>query len=276
MGHLYPLIVENERKFGEYAALNYEGRNFTNTELNSESRRLAAALSNMAIVHGDRVLIHLPNCPEVWVTYLASCRFGTVVIPTMAVLTAEELKYLLTDSGAKVVLTNLELAPKILSIRDQCTELAHILVVDGALEGTTDYRQLLAATAEEFEGTAGDPEDLAALIYTSGTTGKPKGVMLTHKNFYTQAQISYDLYVAKGEDGRLNTMLMPLPLSHIYGLYVTVTTLLMGNTMVMMRRFEPQQALELIKENQVRIVPSVPTMLINMLAVPDAPSYCGS
>src|SRR5438552_17167423 len=93
----------------------------------------------------------------------------------------------------------------------------------------------------------------------NGTTGKPKGVLLTHKNFHAQALLSYGLYVAKGEDSRVNSMLMPLPLSHVYGLSVAVTTLLMGNTVVMMRRFEPKAALELVREYAIKIIPAVPT-----------------
>jgi long-chain acyl-CoA synthetase len=100
--------------------------------------------------------------------------------------------------------------------------------------------------------------------------------MLTHKNFHAQALLSYGLYVATGEDSRANSMLMPLPLSHVYGLSVAVTTLLMGNTVVMMRRFEPKAALELVREYAIKIVPAVPTMLVKLLTVPNAEAYTRS
>jgi long-chain acyl-CoA synthetase len=275
MAHLRSLIVENETRFPEYDALVFEGRRYTNRVLGAESRRLAGALRSLGVAEGDRVLIHLPNCREVWTTYLACCRLNAVVIPTMSVLTAADLEFLLIDSGAKVVLSNQELVHKLISVRDRCPELKHVVVTDGTLQGAAGYEEIVAR-APEVDGVDGRDEDLAALIYTSGTTGKPKGVMLTHKNFHAQALLSYGLYVATGEDSRANSMLMPLPLSHVYGFSVAVTTLLMGNTVVMMRRFEPKAALELVREYVIKIVPAVPTMLVKLLTVPNAEAYTRS
>ena len=275
MAHLRSLIVENETRFPDYDALVFEGRHYTNRVLGAESRRLAGALRSLGVGEGDRVLIHLTNCREVWTTYLACCRLNAVVIPTMSVLTAADLEFLLIDSGAKVVLSNLELGHKLISVRDRCPELKHVVVTDGMLQGAAGYEEIVAR-APEVDGVDGRDEDLAAFIYTSGTTGKPKGVMLTHKNFHAQALLSYGLYVAKGEDSRVNSMLMPLPLSHVYGLSVAVTTLLMGNTVVMMRRFEPKAALELVREYAIKIVPAVPTMLVKLLTVPNAEAYTRS
>jgi long-chain acyl-CoA synthetase len=275
MAHLRSLIVENETRFPEYDALIFEGRRYTNRVLGAEARRLAGALRSLGVGGGDRVLLHLPNCREVWTTYLACCRLNAVVIPTMSVLTAADLEFLLVDSGAKVVLSNQELGHKPISVRERCPELKDVVVTGGSLQGTAGYEEIVAR-APEFDGVDGRDEDLAALIYTSGTTGKPKGVMLTHKNFHAQALLSYGLYVAKGEDSGANSMLMPLPLSHVYGLSVAVTTLLMGNTVVMMRRFEPQAALELVCEHAIKIVPAVPTMLVKLLTVPNAEAYTRS
>jgi len=275
MAHLRTLIIENESSFPEYDALAFEGRRFTNRALAAEARRLAGALRGLGVKQGARVLIHLPNCREVWTTYLACALLNAVVIPTMSVLTATDLEFLLTDSSTRVVLTNRELAPKLISLRARYPELEHVVVIDGSLDGTIGYDDIISH-APELDGAEGREEDIAALIYTSGTTGKPKGVILTHKNFHTQALLSYGLYVAKGEDSRLNTMLMPLPLSHVYGFSVAITTLLMGNTVVLMRRFEAEAALELVREHAIRIVPAVPTMLVKLLAVPEAEKYTKS
>jgi long-chain acyl-CoA synthetase len=275
MAHLHKLITDNESKFPEYDALIFEGRHFSNRALGAESRRLADGLRSLGVNPGDRVLIHLPNCREVWTTYLACARLNAIVIPTMSVLTAADLEFLLNDSSTKVVLTNPELGPKFMSVRDRCRDLKHVIVTGGALDDAVFYDELISQ-ATEYDGTDGSEDDVAALIYTSGTTGKPKGVMLTHKNFHAQARLSYGLYVSGNEDSRLNSILMPLPLSHVYGFSVAITTLLMGNTVVMMRRFDPQAALELVREYSIRIVPAVPTMLVKLLSVADAEKYTKS
>ena len=275
MAHLRTLITDNENKFPEYDALIFEGRHFSNRALGAESRRLAGALRNLGVERGDRVLIHLPNCREVWTAYLACARLSAIVIPTMSVLTAGDLEFLLNDSSTKVAITNPELASKFISVRDRCRDLRHVVTTDGLHMETICYDEVLSQ-ASEYDGVDGRDDDVAAFIYTSGTTGKPKGVMLTHKNFHAQALLSYGLYVSGNEDSRLNSILMPLPLAHVYGLSVAITTLLMGNTVVMMRRFDPQTALQLVREYSVRIVPAVPTMLVKLLAVPHAEKYTES
>src|SRR5258708_4967683 len=209
MAHLRSLIVENETRFPEYDALIFEGRRYTNRVLGAESRRLAGALRSLGVGEGDRVLLHLSNCREVWTTYLARCRLNGVIIPPMSVLTAADLEFLLVDSGAKVVLSNQELGHKPISVRERCPELKDVVVTGGSLQGTAGYEEIVAH-APEFDGVDGRDEDLATLIYASGTTGKPKGVMLTHKNFHAQALLSYGLYGAKGEDSGANSMLIPL------------------------------------------------------------------
>jgi acyl-coenzyme A synthetase/AMP-(fatty) acid ligase len=174
MAHLRSLIVENETRFPEYDALIFEGRRYTNRVLAAESRRLAGALRSLGVGEGDRVLLHLPNCREVWTTYLAYCRLNAVVIPTMSVLIAADLEFLLVDSGAKVVLSNQELGHKVISVRERCPELKDVVVTGGSLQGTAGYEEIVAR-APELDGVYRRDEDLAALIYTSGTTGQTEG-----------------------------------------------------------------------------------------------------
>ena len=135
----------------------------------------------------------------------------------------------------------------------------------------------MIGAASPLEGAASvGPEDLASIVYTSGTTGKPKGVMLSQRSLCRQVCLGYGFYVGPGEDSRVATMLMPLPLCHIFGLGVALTSLLMGNLMVMMERFDASQAVTLIKSHKVRIVPAVPTMLVRFLASEGAADACRS
>jgi acyl-coenzyme A synthetase/AMP-(fatty) acid ligase len=141
--HVLALIHENERRFGEYVALVYEGRRFTNLELFGESRRFAAALAGLGVASGDRIVVHVPNCPEVWVTYLACCRLGAVVVPTPSSLAAEELGFILEDSAAGVVVTGSEQAEKVLGLRETAPAVEHVIVADGTVVEATGYRGLV-------------------------------------------------------------------------------------------------------------------------------------
>ena len=273
--HLVALVVGNERRFGEYVAVLFEGRAYTNRELSRQAGRLAAALRDLGIRRGDRVLVHLPNLPETWVSFLACWLMGGVVVPTLPQLAVPEVAYCAEDAEAVVAITDEAGAAKVLEVRERASSIREVVVTGGPVRGTLSFSALVGGTVRELREEPSE-EDLAALVYTSGTTGRPKGVMLTHRNFWSMARSCVMLYSPPGEDPREFTALVALPLSHIFGLGEVVATMAQGNRVVLMRRFEAGGALELIREHRVRLVPAVPTMVIRMMEVEDARDSCRS
>jgi long-chain acyl-CoA synthetase len=270
---LLDIIVANQSEYGEYRALFFEGEFHTSRQLTSDARKLASVLRGRGVQKGDRVVVNLLNCPEIWLCFLACVMTGAVIVPTVPGLTVDELAFVITDSNPTVVITSREKADLLAS---RPTDLDSVVAIIAAGRGDPELTTILRRAAPLAQTEVTDEDDLAAIIYTSGTTGKPKGVTLSNRNLCRQACLNYCFYVGPGEDPRGATLLMPLPTCHIFGLAVALTSLLMGNLMVMMERFDPVHAIELIQTYRVKIVPAVPTMLVRILAAEAAPSACAS
>src|SRR3989304_3207465 len=104
--NLARLGEENIRRFGEYVALSFEGREWTNVDAQRAASRLANALHRLGIGPGDRVVVMLPNCPEVLQAYAAVLKLGAVIVPVIFLLNPEGVRHILADSGARLALTD--------------------------------------------------------------------------------------------------------------------------------------------------------------------------
>ncbi len=211
-----------ERSFaakGDYPALLFEGRWHESGELFERSRRMATGLAEHGVGPGDRVVVTMANCPEVPVTYQAIWRAGAVLTPATFLLGPEELRHVIADSGASAVVTTPEFVAK---VAEAVTGLEHVRTVictGDAGDGVVSLATLEDAVPGPI--VARSDEDLAALLYTGGTTGRAKGVMLSHANLhFTGSSAHASAYVAG-----VNRALTTLPLSHAYGMLVTVVGL---------------------------------------------------
>src|SRR5580700_363008 len=111
--NLAELAETNLAEFGEYERLIFEGRGYTNRQLFDTSCRLASALAGLGLSPGDRVVLMMPNGPEVLASYPAAWRAGLTVIPVLFLLEANELAYILENSGARAVITSPEIYAKV-------------------------------------------------------------------------------------------------------------------------------------------------------------------
>jgi long-chain acyl-CoA synthetase len=268
---LAAIVGANRSQFGSYEALCYQGDRFTNTALFERAGRLAGVLCAAGVGRGDRVVVNLVNCPEIWLAYLACVSLDAVIVPTVPSLLAEELNFVVTDCEASAVFTTPGKAAFFDTNRKRFSGLKAVFepdehALDAMLEAAAPFQAQAQAT----------PDELAAVIYTSGTTGKPKGVKLSQSNLCRQVCLNYGFYAGPDDDARAAALLMPLPMCHVFGLAVALTSLLMGNLMVMMERFDPAAALDLIRRHAIRIVPAVPTMLIRIVGEPGAAASCRS
>ncbi|HSM87872.1 MAG TPA: AMP-binding protein, partial [Candidatus Limnocylindrales bacterium] len=179
---------------------------------------MARTFKQWGLVKGDRVAILSENRPEWMIVDFACVTTGLVDVPIYSTLTAEQTLYVLQNSGARVVcVSTLEQLRKVQSIQAR-TQVEKIVVMDEVAEiNVVPIWQLLHDAPmdkdAEFEQEAGKvmPDDLATLIYTSGTTGTSKGVMLTHGNLTSNANMS--TRYAEWLPGDI--YLSFLPLSHV-------------------------------------------------------------
>jgi len=200
----------------------------------------------------------------VLISYPAIWRAGAVVVPVLSVLEADELGYILQNSEAKAIITTPELLPK---VDAACgVQQLHVIVL-GSDAGAPllSFDSLLQDAEPLDEPVPRAQDDLAVVLYTSGTTGAPKGVMQSHHNLLANAQNTWNSATRKEPD---EVGLLVLPLAHTFGLSTLVAGYLFGGQSVLMRRFHPKDALELIARHRVTNMAGVPTMFMYMLITP--------
>jgi long-chain acyl-CoA synthetase len=258
--NLATLGDENVGKFGEYVALHFEGREYTNVEQQRAAARVAHALRRLGVGVGDRVVVLLPNCPEVMQAYGGILRSGAVIVPVVFLLSPEEVRHILEDCEARVVITSPELAAKVEGWTGPV-----VLVGGGGAEGRA-WDELVGREADVFPIVPREDGDLAVILYTSGTTGHPKGVALSHANLTGNARAAASLY----ELDRTAWALAVLPLSHSYGLTVMNAGNILGTRAVLLRWFNPELVLDTIERFRVQSMAGVPTMYVYLLHYPDA------
>jgi long-chain acyl-CoA synthetase len=235
-------------------------------------RRIALGLKEIGVSRGDRVAILGENRPEWAMADYACLTAGFADVPIYGTLPAEQITYLLQDSGAVAIfVSNTKQAGKVASIRKQCPRLRHVIAFDenARYEADLTLRDLEARgasqdtveRAEEYEhgAMAVKPDDLATIIYTSGTTGAPKGVMLSHDNIHSNVQATRRVVPIESD-----TAISFLPLSHIFermGDYWFFTT---GTSIAYVENFDlvPQAMLEV----RPSIALSVPRLYEKMYA----------
>jgi long-chain acyl-CoA synthetase len=232
-------------------------RRATYAELWSLALRRAGALREAGVAPGDRVALLGLNTVDFVTAYYGILARGAVVVPVAPMLVADEIAFLLEDSGAEVAFVADDL-------KDVVAEGAKAAGVRVLLLGSDDA---LAAEPEPAR-EAREPLDPAVVFYTSGTTGRPKGAVLTHFNLVMNAftnAFTANHIVAD------DVMFGCLPLFHTFGQTVALNgTFLVGGTLILQPRFDPAQALALMDEHGVTAFLGVPTMYMALLAAAQA------
>jgi long-chain acyl-CoA synthetase len=276
--NLASLAEQNLAEYGIYERLLFEGRAYTNRDLHEASCRLASGLVGLGCRTGDKVVLMMPNSPEVLITYPAVWRAGMIAVPVLFVLEARELAYILANSGARVVITSPDVAPKV----EEATRALDVRVIvtrvgnDDAQaparipDAWLSFDALIEKSAPMDECVPREPDDPATLLYTSGTTGQPKGVVQTHRNLRANARNAWNSATVRRRD---EVSLLVLPLAHTFGLSTLVAGYLFGGRGVLMRRFDPERALALIEQHKVTYMAGVPTMFVLMMRHPNAAKH---
>ena len=260
-------LLDSAARWPDKTALITESGRYTYADLLDSARRLARALQDRGVRRGDRVAIYIENSwPAVVAIYGTLLAGGalTVINPQTK---EDKLAYMLADSEARVLVSDASHARMFGPALDHAPDLTWVVCADAPPECArpiTALDDVLAATPPSPYTSGVIPLDLAALIYTSGSTGNPKGVMLTHQNMLF-AVGSITEYLRLSSDDRI---LNVLPLAFDYGLYQLLMTVALGATLVLERSFAfPVAIMKRIPEENVTVVPLVPTIAATMLAL---------
>ena len=255
---------------GERVSLIYESREITNTEMLSKSKRLATALKNFGVTRGDRVILQMPNCPEVLQAFGAAWRIGAAIVPINWLVGDEETAYIYRDSGAKVIISSRMFLPKINAARAQAPGVETVILTENDVpDGIASYSNLIEKNPEHHATADTSDDDIAALIYTAGTTGRPKGVIHTQYSLYANAKMQYETIPLP--DGMVTISI--LPLCHSFGIATMNNGLFRTGKMVLLNSFDLDTIFSAIEKHQGQIMAGVPTMYVYMLLHPDPMRY---
>ncbi len=268
--NLITLADENLKSFGEYPFLIFENEIFTNRQMLQYSNRLANGLENIGVKKGDNVVVMLPNCPEVLMSYQGILRRGAVIVPLIPLMNERELAHILGNCEAAAMIATSDIFIKNEPMFRTMESLKYIIIVDHDVPaGTLSFRSLINDHPEASTPSPVGEEDLAVILYTAGTTSTPKGVMLTHKNLHSNAVNASLAHGTRSTD----ITLIALPLSHSFGITSMNKAYKYGNLHVLMRKFQVDEAFKLIEKHKVTDFPGVPAMFIAMLNSPEAGSH---
>jgi long-chain acyl-CoA synthetase len=263
------------------------------------TQRFAAALQELGVQKGDRVAVHLPNCPQFVIAYYATLMVGGIVVPTNPSYTPREIRHQFSDSGAKVAVTLSKTYPYVKQVRGE-TQLEHVVVanIKEYFPGTLKFLFTVAKEKKEghFQDLSGDantywfqdllvqapakpkpvevtPEDTGVLMYTGGTTGVSKGAQLTHRNLVANAlQVRWWMWDSK--EGQ-EVMMTALPLYHSYSMTVCMNqTIYLGGKLVLIA--DPRvldHVLKSINKHKPTLFPGVPAMYNSVANHPDIGKY---
>lgn len=283
-------IFDGATQFNDRDFLVYEGERLTYEEHRKAVYKLAHELqTRWDVKKGHRVAVIMRNYPEWSVTFWATVIIGAIIVPLNAWGTGPELEYGILDSGSKVVVVDAERL-------DRITPHLDALGLKGLIAVRTPAEAI--GSAEPFEDVVGpkdsygdlpltdfnmvhiEPEDEVTIFYTSGTTGMPKGALGTHRNIITNlvssgyarvraAMRRGEMPEAPDPDAPQKGALISVPLFHATGCHsILVPTLASGGKLVLMHKWQPERALELIETEKLNSFGGVPAMVWQVLESP--------
>ena len=240
------------------------GEVVTYAQLDRRSNRCAQLFRKLGLGPGDSVAILLENHPRFFEPCWAAQRSGLYYTPIAKHLLADEIEYIVDDCGAQVLITSFALRDTVSRLADRMPHVRDRFMIGGTIPGFASYEEAVAdmsaePLADELEG-----QDM---LYSSGTTGRPKGIKnpLPDRAIGTPPPMLQAIAAGRFGCSRDTVYLSPAPLYHSSPLRFTMTLQRLGATSIVMERFDPLQALELIERHQVTLSQWVPTMFVRML-----------
>jgi long-chain acyl-CoA synthetase len=295
---LHDMLRESTRKYGNNTALIFYGAHITYRELDKLVDRFATGLSDIGVKPGDRVALHLPNCPQYVIAYYGALRAGAIVVPCNPIYVERELEQQINNSGATVMVTLTLFYNTVKSLQPR-TGLKRVIVGNIKDYFPPKVKALFTLLKEKkaghriaFKGDYGvyswldflnayqpappkievNPDDVAVFGYTGGTTGIPKAAMLTHRNLLLNVQMcqAWTGERVLGED----ICLAVIPFFHSYGMTVAMNnSVLTGAAMILLPKFEPPEVLKTLAKYRPNLFPGVPAMYIALLNHPHLSKY---
>jgi long-chain acyl-CoA synthetase len=282
--------------FGPRTYLVSDDERATIAEFRSAAAKFSHQLIADGVKPGDRVALIMRNLPEWPVAFFGAILAGAIITPLNAWWTGSELEYGLTNSGSSIAVMDVERYERVREHLDNCPDLRKVYVsrskeeiadprvarLESVLGGTADWKTIGEVAIPDISY---GPDDDAAIFYTSGTTGLPKGAVISHRNIisnmFNSASAQARAFLRRGEappapdpTAPPKAFLISVPFFHATGCFaIMIPSLMAGNKVVMQRRWDVDQALEIMQREKVTHFGGVPTIAWQVLEHPRVNEY---
>ena len=271
--------------FPEWEFIVFNDERYSYQDIHKKAAQTANALKQVGVQKGDRVAICMANNPEYIISFMAVTSMGAVCVLLNSWWVPDEVIYGLENSQSKVLLAD----EKRLRGLDKLTELKKIVVrPDTNPNGYEEFNNFIEEQPDSFQDLSLDTHDNATIFYTSGSTGYPKGVLSSHRNILATL-FSWALVTTlkrEVEDSKANldqddsspknqsAILHCVPLFHVTGSHSGfLMSIIAGRKMVMMSKWDPGAALQLIQDEKIGAITGVPTQTWDLLTHPDRDKF---
>ena len=290
-------VVQLSRMYGSRDFLVYENDRVTFESFFRATVAVANELQRGGVEKGDRVAIIMRNLPEWVAAFYGAEIIGAIVTPLNAWWTGPELEYGLVDSGTNVAFVDAERLERISEHFVNCPDLKRVYVsrynedlphpivrrLEDVIGQVNDWYKLPDAPMTDVKI---EPDDDATILYTSGTTGRPKGALGTHRNMnsniFASATSVARNFLRRGEEipvvdpltAPQRSMLLSVPFFHATGCFAVLNpTLVAGGKIVLMRKWDPETAMQLIEREKINAAGGVPTIAWQLIEHPARSKY---
>jgi long-chain acyl-CoA synthetase len=247
-------LTGTAKLFPDKEAIVFEGQRFNFAQLDSLSRSATNWLTAAGIGRGDRVAILLPNVPAFAVWYYGALRLGAIAVSISPRLKASEVAFLISDCDAKVLVA---LPESLGEVQNELPACVAETITTTELADAFNGQPVQIATGASSTWVDAHPDEAALILYTSGTTGFAKGATLSHGNVRSNVCAFNHLCNMRPDD----RILLAVPLFHCFGQNALLNSgLNVGATLVMQRKFDPLESVQLIAAERVTQLYGVPMM----------------
>ena len=260
-------LEEASERFSNSIAIQFGVDCFSYGDLNRASGELARRLISRGLECGDRVAIRLSKGMAMVLLYLGCLRSGIIPLPINPAYTEDELRYFLSDSGARLLIAEEGTQPLIEPVQRAVSSVKQVMYVDPSGRRWAERGVAVKPFVSPF---AAQPDDGAIMFYTSGTTGPPKGCIMSQKSCVINLQRIIEAWGITREDRLMHV----LPLNHGHGLFVALTGCLLAGCFILMKdAFDAEEVLKEIDEYQLTLFMGVPTHYHRFLKVGGASRF---
>jgi long-chain acyl-CoA synthetase len=287
---VHHLLRSAVMRFPRKIAIRFEGSSIRYRRLNQEANRFANALLTLGVGKGARVVLLMPNVPQMVIGFFGTLKAGAVVVFIPPSPDPDEVVRQVAESQASVLVTMTPMSGLARKIRESAG-VPHVVLTDPGeylgpgkhwlsrwrnrgmdLAGALHWRSWLGGRSRKSPASDVSPDDLAVIQFTGGTTAEARGVMLAHRNLVANA-FQTRHWLPDAVEGR-ESFLCVLPFSHSYGLTGTLTVpVTVGATMILKPVFNVHEVLKAIRRYRPTIFPGVPGMYVAINNFPGVRKY---